>query len=79
VVGVADRVKTLATQGSDGSFSRVREDDIFTVALEIPEHRGRVEVGSEACLVHLAGVKSLVKSSLECAGRRGTRGLMLMI
>jgi hypothetical protein len=79
VAGVADRVKTLATQGSDGSFSRVREDDIFTVALEIPEHRGRVEVGSEACLVHLAGVKSLVKSSLECAGRRGTRGLMLVI
>jgi hypothetical protein len=42
VVGVADRVKTLAAQGSDGSFSRIREDDIFTSTLEIPEHRGRV-------------------------------------
>jgi hypothetical protein len=42
VVGVADRVKTLAAQGSDGSFSRVREDDILTAALETPEHRGRV-------------------------------------
>jgi hypothetical protein len=42
VVGVADRVKTLATQGSDGSFSGVREDDILTAALETPEHRGRV-------------------------------------
>jgi hypothetical protein len=40
--GVADRVKTLAAQGSNGSFSRVREDDILTVALETPEHRGRV-------------------------------------
>jgi hypothetical protein len=42
VVGVADRVKTLAAQGSDGSFSGVREDDILTAALETPEHRGRV-------------------------------------
>jgi hypothetical protein len=42
VVGVADRVKTLAAQGSDGSFSGVREDDILTAALEIPEHRGWV-------------------------------------
>jgi hypothetical protein len=38
-----------------------------------------IEVGSKACLVNLAGVKGLVKSSLECTGRRGTRGLMLMI
>jgi hypothetical protein len=38
-----------------------------------------IEVGSEACLVHLAGLKGLVKSSLECTGRRGTRGLMLMM
>jgi hypothetical protein len=38
-----------------------------------------IKVGSEACLVHLAGVKGLVKSSLECTGRRGTRGLMLMM
>jgi hypothetical protein len=37
-----------------------------------------IEVGSEACLVHLARVKGLVKSSLECTGRRGTRGLMFM-
>jgi hypothetical protein len=42
VVEVADRVKTLAAQGSDGSFSRIREDDILTAALETPEHRGRV-------------------------------------
>jgi hypothetical protein len=42
VVGVADRVKTLAAQGSDGSFSGVRQDDILTAALETPEHRGRV-------------------------------------
>jgi hypothetical protein len=31
------------------------------------------------CLVHLARVKGLVKSSLECTRRRGIRGLMLMI
>jgi hypothetical protein len=43
VVGVADRVKTLAAQGSDGSFSGIREDDILTAALETPEHRGRVQ------------------------------------
>jgi hypothetical protein len=42
VVRVADRVKTLAAQGSDGSSSGVREDDILTAALETPEHRGRV-------------------------------------
>jgi hypothetical protein len=42
VLGVADRVKTLAAQGSDGSFSGVREDDILTTALETPQHRGRV-------------------------------------
>jgi hypothetical protein len=42
VVGVADRVKTLAAQGSDGSFSGVREDDILIAALETPQHRGRV-------------------------------------
>jgi hypothetical protein len=37
-----DRVKTLAAQGSDGSFSRVREDDILTAALATLEHQGRV-------------------------------------
>jgi hypothetical protein len=42
VVGVADRVKTLVAHGSDGSFSRVREDDMLTATLETPEHRGRV-------------------------------------
>jgi hypothetical protein len=42
VVGVAERVKTLVAQGSDGSFSGVREDDILTAALETPEHQGRV-------------------------------------
>jgi hypothetical protein len=61
VVGVAERVKTLAAQGRDGSFSGVREDDILTTALETPEHRGR----SMACLVNLTGVKG---SSEEFAG-----------
>jgi hypothetical protein len=42
VVGVANRVKTLAAQGGDGSFSRVWEYDILTAALETLEHRGRV-------------------------------------
>jgi hypothetical protein len=42
VVGVADRVKTLAALGSYGSFSVVREDDVLTAALETPEHRGRI-------------------------------------
>jgi hypothetical protein len=42
VVGVADRVKTLVAQGSDGSCSGVREDDILTAALETPKHEGRV-------------------------------------
>jgi hypothetical protein len=42
VVGVADRVKTLAAQGSDGSFSGVREDDILTTTFETPEHQGQV-------------------------------------
>jgi hypothetical protein len=35
-------VKTLAAQGSYGSFSGGREDDILTAALETPEHQGRV-------------------------------------
>jgi hypothetical protein len=42
LLGVAERVKTLAAQGNDGSFSGVREDDILTAALETPKHRGRV-------------------------------------
>jgi hypothetical protein len=42
VVGVADRVKKLAAHGSDGSFTRVREDDILTTALESIKHQGRV-------------------------------------
>jgi hypothetical protein len=33
MVGVADRVTTLAAQGSGGSFSGVREDDILTATL----------------------------------------------
>jgi hypothetical protein len=37
VVGVADKLKTLAAQGSDGSFLAVREDDIVTAAVETPE------------------------------------------
>jgi hypothetical protein len=43
MVGAADRVKTLTAQCSDGSFSRVREDDILAAALETPEHQGRVQ------------------------------------
>jgi hypothetical protein len=73
VVGVADRVKTLAAQGRDGSFSGVREHDILTAALETPEHRGRVRGVSSS------PVKGLVKSLLECTKRRGTRCLMLMM
>jgi Zn-dependent alcohol dehydrogenase len=42
VMGVADRVKTLTDQGSDGSFSGVRNDDILTAALETPKHQGQV-------------------------------------
>jgi hypothetical protein len=42
VVGVEDRVKTLAAQGRDGSFSGVSEDDILIRALETPKHQGRV-------------------------------------
>jgi hypothetical protein len=75
VVGVEDRVKTLAAQGSDGSFSGVREHDILTVALETPEHQRRVRGVSSS----LGWGKGLVKSSLECTGTRGTRGLMLMM
>jgi hypothetical protein len=37
-----------------------------------------IEVGFEACLVHMARVKGLVMSLLECTGRRGgTRALRL--
>jgi hypothetical protein len=68
-------VKTLAAQGSDDSFYGVKEDDILNAALETPEHRGRVRCMSSS----LGWVKGLVKSLLECIGRRGTRGLMLMI
>jgi hypothetical protein len=42
VVGVEDRVKTIPTQGSDGSFSGVRKDHILTAAPKTPKHRGRV-------------------------------------
>jgi hypothetical protein len=42
VVGVAHRVKTLAAQGSDGSFSRVRENNILTAGLRTLDHRGQV-------------------------------------
>jgi hypothetical protein len=38
VVGVVDRVRTLAAQCSEGSFSRVRENDILTAAFETPEN-----------------------------------------
>ncbi|PVH32719.1 hypothetical protein PAHAL_9G468200 [Panicum hallii] len=42
VVGLANKVKDLASKASDGSFTGVRENDILTAALENPEHRGRV-------------------------------------
>ncbi|KAG2577187.1 hypothetical protein PVAP13_6NG288712 [Panicum virgatum] len=42
VVDVADKVKRIAAQDSDGSFTGVRENDVLTEALENPEHRGRV-------------------------------------
>jgi hypothetical protein len=42
MVGVVDRVKTLAAQDSDGSISGVMEDDILTATLETLEHRGQV-------------------------------------
>jgi hypothetical protein len=62
VVGVADRVKILAAQGSDGSFSGLGR------MISSPQHLRlqSIEVGSEVCLVHLARIKGLVKSSLEC-------------
>jgi hypothetical protein len=43
VVGLADRVKSLAAQGSDGSLSGVRENDIFATELETLEYRGWVQ------------------------------------
>jgi len=42
VVEVADKVKTIAAQASDGSFTGVRENDVLTEALENPKHQGRV-------------------------------------
>ena len=42
VAEVADKVKRIAAQASDGSFTGVRENDVLTEALENPEHRGRV-------------------------------------
>ena len=42
VANVADKVKRIAVQDSDCSFTGVRENDVLTKALENPEHRGRV-------------------------------------
>ena len=42
VADVADKVKRIAAQASDGSFTRVRENDLLIEALDNPEHRGRV-------------------------------------
>jgi hypothetical protein len=42
VLGVADSVKTLVAQGSDGSFYGIREDDILNATPETPEHQGQV-------------------------------------
>ena len=35
-------MKRIAAQASDGSFTRVRENNLLTEVLENPEHRGRV-------------------------------------
>jgi hypothetical protein len=75
VVGVADRVKTLAAQGSDSSFSGVRENDILTATLETLEHRGGVRGMSSS----LGWGKGFGEEFAGMYGRRGTRGLMLMI
>jgi len=40
VVEVADKVKRIAAQASNGSFTRVKENDLLTEALENPEHQG---------------------------------------
>ena len=42
VADVADKVKRIAAQASDGSFTGVRENDLLTEALDNPEHQGRV-------------------------------------
>jgi hypothetical protein len=68
-------VKTLAAQGSDGSFSGVRDDDILTVALETPEHRGRVRGVSSS----LGWGKGFGEEFAGIKSRRGTIGLMLMM
>ena len=39
VADVANKVKRIAAQASDGSFTGVRENDVLTEALENPEHR----------------------------------------
>jgi hypothetical protein len=74
IVGVADRVKTL----------KLRVAMVLSLGLgrmiSSPQHLRlqSIKVGSEAFLVHLAGVKGLVKSLLECTGKRGgTRDLMI--
>jgi hypothetical protein len=51
VVGVADRVKILTSQGSDVSFSGLGRILSSSQHLKLQS----IEVGSEACLVHLAG------------------------
>ncbi|RLN24608.1 hypothetical protein C2845_PM07G09970 [Panicum miliaceum] len=38
VSALAERVKAITTEASDGSFSSVRENDVLTQALENPEH-----------------------------------------
>jgi hypothetical protein len=73
VVGVADRVKTLAAQGSDGSFSGVREDDILTAALETSEHRGQVRGVSSS----LGWGKGFGEEFAGMYRKKGTRGLVL--
>jgi hypothetical protein len=75
VVGVADRVKTLATQGSDGSFSKVRDDGILTAAHETLEHRGWVRGVSSS----LGWGKGFGEEFAGMYRKKRTRGLMLMI
>ena len=39
---VADKVKRIVAQASDGSFNGVRVNDVLSEVLENLEHRGRV-------------------------------------
>jgi hypothetical protein len=76
VVRVVDRVKKLQLRVVMVLFLGLRRMISSLQHLRLQS----IEVGYEACLVHLSRVKGLVKSLMECTRRSGgTRGLMLMI